>query len=89
MVRPDKISDDEFIVATEVAPLGFIKKHLNYDPNAANALRNDVVDVHSKAHPPKTEHQQKRKKDDPISIKEERSFGPASRQRQGRGHRGY
>ena len=52
-VSPDKIPNVKFIVATEMAALELIKNDLNHDPKAANALRTDVVDVLSEAHPPK------------------------------------
>ena len=53
MVSPDKIPKEEFMVATEVATLELMEKDLNHDPKAANALQTDLVDVLSKAHPPK------------------------------------
>ena len=53
MVSPDKIPNDTFTVATKVGTLELIKKDLNHDPKAVNALRTDIVDVLSKAHPQK------------------------------------
>ena len=52
-VAPERLPHDDFIVGTELAAVQLIKQHPNKDPQVADELRAEVVDVLAKYHPPK------------------------------------
>ena len=58
VVAPDRIPPNEFILVTELAAIELIIQHPNKDPQVADELTSEMVDVLSKSHPKTDERKQ-------------------------------